>query len=59
MILHDAPDKTDMKNSILFLIAALLIVLLPNTVAFAQQHSLGAFADQSDVGNPVRAGGAT
>src|ERR1044071_3900381 len=45
------------KSPILFLIT-LLIVLLPNTV-FSQQSSLGAFAEQSDVGNPVRAGRAS
>lgn len=42
-------------NPILFLIA-LLVVLLPSTVAVSQQNSLGVFADQTDIGNPLRAG---
>lgn len=43
------------KNPNLFLIvfSALLIVAPPN---FSQQRSLGAFADQSDIGNPLRTG---
>ena len=46
------------KDPILFLIifSALLIVAQPN---FSQQSSLGAFADQSDVGNPIRPGQTT
>src|SRR6185503_19181962 len=47
-----------MKKPILFLIA-LLMVLLSNTVVFSQQSSLGAFTEQSDLGNPVRSGRAT
>jgi TolB protein len=47
-----------MKNPILFLIAPLL-VLLSSTVVFSQQSSLGAFADQTDVGSPLRTGRAT
>lgn len=49
------------KNPILFLIvfAALLIGFEINPVAFSQQSSLGDFAAQSDVGNPVRPGRAT
>ena len=45
-------------NPILFSIA-LLMVLLPNPTASAQEKTLGAFADQTDVGNPVHAGRAT
>lgn len=46
------------KYPILFLIAlaALLIIPQPN---FCQQSSLGAFTDQTDVGNPLHAGRAT
>jgi TolB protein len=47
-----------MKNPIPFLIA-LLLVLLSSTVVFSQQSSLGAFADQTDVGSPLRTGRAT
>jgi Tol biopolymer transport system component len=45
-------------NPILFLIA-LLVLLLPHTDVVAQKNSLGAFAEQTDVGNPLRAGRAT
>lgn len=45
-------------NPILFLIA-LLVVLLPSTVAVSQQNSLGAFTGQSDIGNPLHAGQTT
>ena len=44
-----------MKSPLLFLIA-LLLVVLSNTIAFSQQSSLGAFADESDVGSPLRTG---
>ena len=51
MILHDAQDKTAMNKLIIFLLAPLLIVV--------QQNSLGTFAEQNDVGNPLRTGRAT
>ena len=49
------------KSPILFLIvvAALLIVLQPSAIVCSQQNSLGDFADQSDIGNPVRPGRTT
>jgi TolB protein len=49
------------RKPILFLIAiaALTIVLRPNTVVVSQQSSVGVFADQSDVGNPNRTGRTT
>lgn len=49
------------KSPILFLtaLAALLIVLQANTAALSQQSSLGAFAEQSNVGNPLRTGRTT
>lgn len=49
------------QNPILLMItlSALLLALRPNTVVFSQQNSIGVFADQSDVGNPLRAGRAT
>ena len=46
------------QNPILFLIA-LLVIALPNAIVSAQQNSLGAFADQSDIGNPLRTGRTT
>src|SRR5689334_12777462 len=47
------------RHAILFLSAALLIALLPNTVVFSQQTTLGSFTEQTDVGNPLRPGRAT
>jgi TolB protein len=47
MILHDSQDM----NLIIFLFATLLVLL--------QQNSLGTFADQGDVGNPLRTGQTT
>jgi len=51
MILHDAQDKNAMYKLIIFLIASFLIV--------PQQKSLGPFAEQSDVGNPLHSGRVT
>jgi len=49
-----------MNNTpILYPIAALLMFFLPGTVVLCQQNSVGAFADQSDIGNPLRTGRAT
>src|SRR5215510_5565465 len=50
-----------MKNSILFLIAlaVLLMISWPNTAVVSQQSSLGAFNEQSDIGNPIRTGRTT
>jgi len=47
------------RHPILFLSAALLIALLPNTIAFSQQAMLGSFTEQTDVGKPLRLGRAT
>jgi Tol biopolymer transport system component len=47
-----------MKIAIPVLIA-LLTVHLSSTIAFSQQSSLGAFTDQSDVGNPIHTGRAS
>ena len=46
------------KKPILFLIAlaALPALSQPNAIVVSQQTSVGAFADQSDVGNPLRRG---
>lgn len=46
------------KSQILFLSIVALMVLLTDVV-FCQQKSLGAFADQTDIGNPLRPGVAT
>jgi Tol biopolymer transport system component len=47
------------RNLILVLIAVPLFVVLTKSETFSQQKSLGAFADQADVGNPIRPGLAT
>lgn len=44
------------RNPILVLAAVILFVFVTNRVVFTQQKSLGAFADQTDVGNPIRPG---
>ena len=58
MILHDAQDKTAMtKNLIIFLLA--FLVFLPNAFVSSQSNSVGTFAEETDVGNPLRTGRAT
>ena len=46
------------KNPILILSAVLLLFFLPHTIVFAQTAA-GVFTDQTDVGNPLRAGRTT
>lgn len=47
------------RNPMLALIAPTLFCLLTNGVGFSQQRSLGVFAEQTDVGDPIRPGRAT
>jgi TolB protein len=47
------------NNPTLFASAALVMFFLSTTAVVGQQNSLGAFAGQSDVGNPLRTGRAT
>ncbi len=46
------------KKLFLILLAAALIVVVPHTIVFSQQTFIGRFTDQTDVGQPLRPGGA-
>jgi Tol biopolymer transport system component len=48
-----------MKTTPILTLIALLLVLLSNSIVRSQENPLGVFADQSDVGSPLRAGRAT